>query len=132
MTDREKLAARLNVMLRAIVGPAAPEVTPDRIHRTHAGRHMRAEGTGSWATIGHACVGSTHTMRECLRGVVTLRFDGCSWWVDPAEETAPAGAPFGHWRGREPGRGAERPTIWYDAAGKPLGTSSFAQIGTAP
>lgn len=128
-TTRERLAARLNIIITAL-GIADVRIEPDDVRRVHAGRHQRNEGAFSWfaqppiGTGKFVSFGSQFTANYCARlpVIVSPSFDG--WVLDPvfdehrAHNGVPQGAAFGVADDLAlSGFGAVR---WYTAAGVAL------------
>ena len=124
-TDRERLAARLNIILD-VLGIADVRIEPADVRRVHAGRYQRNEGAFSWFaqpmdTGRLVSFGSQFRVADCARlpVIVSPSFDG--WVLDPVfpehreHNGVPEGAAFAVADGvTSQGFGAVR---WYTAAG---------------
>jgi hypothetical protein len=117
-TDRERLAARVTVILRAM-GHEGDDavVAPDDIDRIHAGHWQRAAGAWSWGTRGHVSLGSQSPMKACARAVLVMSQCVDQYSLDPigAHDHPPSGASFGFAKPHDVSR-----VDWYDADGNPI------------
>lgn len=118
-TIRERLAARLNVLLPVLgyTGDAAVTVLPEELHVAHVGHWQRSEGAFSWFLARTVELGSQNTMLDCVRYPVTVSTLVTSRVLDPVKPgdpggiVVPPGGMFAVWTHEW------LPMQWYDAAG---------------
>ena len=121
-TDREVLASRVTIILRAMgYDTADAAIAPSGIERVYAGHDQRSKGAWSWATTGRLSVGSQFPMKECARAVLVVTQSVDQYSVDPIDSrhyAPPAGASFGIAK-----RWDVKIVDWHDATGQPLGAA---------